>query len=72
MTSLPSPVSAVNPTPVPYSQVHNLFIRLVLIAGRRHDKRAWLRELTDALRPLDDAAKLANLRRIEAELESEQ
>lgn len=68
MTSLPSPDSVVNLPHVEYSQVHHLFIRLVLVAGRRHDGRPWLRDLVAALRPLDDGAKLANLRRIEAEL----
>lgn len=55
---------------VDYALVHNTFIRLVLAAGRRHDKRPWLALLVAALSPLDDAAKYANLKRIENEMEA--
>ncbi len=63
--------SSTAPSQVPYATVHDTFIRLVLVASRRRLLAQVAPALDAAMRPADNATKLARLNAVAATLESE-
>jgi hypothetical protein len=62
-----SPISS---QPVTYSQVHALYLSLIIRASRRRALAAVMPALALAMQPVEDSTKLARLLAIAAELEA--